>query len=169
MRKATVSLSCMSVRQSRQHGTARLPMDGLSWNLILGWFFENLSRKLEALLKSDNNTYFSRRSVYIYDIASNSSMKEKFFRQVVPVSRVQKSLTGFWTRETCQWLKFPLNGLRPQNRVSPVVATFSLWTGMFKDGISYIPCETVIPLWLGRHFLVCENRMYHEKVRMTVG
>jgi hypothetical protein len=24
-------------------------------------------------------------------------------------------------RETCQWLKFPLNGLRAQSRVSPVV------------------------------------------------
>ena len=26
-------------------------------------------------------------------------------------------------RETCQWLKFPLNGLRAQSRVSPVVAS----------------------------------------------
>ena len=49
------------------------------------------------------------------------------------------------------------------------IATFSLWTGMFRDGISSIPGETVIPLSLGRHFLVCENRVYHEKVRMTVG
>jgi hypothetical protein len=43
-------------------------------------------------------------------------------------------------------------------------ATFSRWTGMFRDGISSIPGETVIPLWLGRHFLVCENRVYHKKV-----
>jgi hypothetical protein len=48
-------------------------------------------------------------------------------------------------------------------------ATFSLWTHMFRDGISSIPRETVIPLLLGRHFLVCENRVYHEKVRMAVG
>jgi hypothetical protein len=26
------------------------------------------------------------------------------------------------------------------------IATFSLWTGMFTDGISSIPDETVIPL-----------------------
>ena len=26
------------------------------------------------------------------------------------------------------------------------IATFSLWTGMFRDGISSIPGETVIPL-----------------------
>ena len=26
-----------------------------------------------------------------------------------------------------------------------------------------------IPLWLGRYFLVCENRVYRETVRMTVG
>jgi len=51
-------------------------------------------------------------------------------------------------RETCQWLKFPLNGLRAQNRgkSSGRTATFSLWTGMFRDGISSIPDETVILL-----------------------
>ena len=49
------------------------------------------------------------------------------------------------------------------------VANFSLWTGMFMDGISSVPGETVITLRLGRHFLVCDNRVYHEKVRMTVG
>jgi len=32
-------------------------------------------------------------------------------------------------RETCQWLKFPLNGLRSQSRVSPVVGLLSLVTG----------------------------------------
>jgi len=40
---------------------------------------------------------------------------------------------------------------------------------MFRDGIYFIPDETVIPLLFGRHFLICENRVYHEKVRMTVG
>jgi len=29
-------------------------------------------------------------------------------------------------RETCQWLKFPLNGLRTENRVSPVVGLLRL-------------------------------------------
>jgi len=48
------------------------------------------------------------------------------------------------------------------------IATFSLWTSMFRDGISSIPGETVTPLRLGRHF-VCENRVYHEMVRTTVG
>ena len=56
-----------------------------------------------------------------------------------------------------------------QGKSSGRIATFSLWTGMFRDGISSIPDETVIPLWLCRHFLVCENRVYHEKVRMTLG
>jgi hypothetical protein len=36
-----------------------------------------------------------------------------------------------------------------QGESSGRVATFSLWTGVFKDGISSIPGETVIPLWLG--------------------
>ena len=33
-----------------------------------------------------------------------------------------------------------------QGKSSGRVATFSLWTGMFRDGISSIPGETVIPL-----------------------
>jgi len=43
-------------------------------------------------------------------------------------------------RETYQWLKFPLSGLRAQSRVSPAVGllTFSLRTGKFRDGISSI-------------------------------
>jgi hypothetical protein len=56
-----------------------------------------------------------------------------------------------------------------QGKSSGRIATFSLRTGMFKDGISSIPDEIVISLWLGRHFLVCESRVYNEKVWMTVG
>jgi len=56
-----------------------------------------------------------------------------------------------------------------QGKSSGRIATFNLWTGKFRDGISSIPGEIVIPPWLGRHFLVCENRLYHEKVRITVG
>jgi len=63
-----------------------------------------------------------------------------------------------------EWVMAP-----EQGKSSGRIANFSLWTGVFRDGISPIPDETVIPLWLGRHFLVCENRVYHEKVRMTVG
>jgi len=55
-----------------------------------------------------------------------------------------------------------------QGKSSGRIVTFSLWTGMFRDGISSIPGERAIPLRLG-HFLVCENRVYHEKVRMTTG
>ena len=74
-------------------------------------------------------------------------------------------------RETCQWLKISPEWVTgpEQGKTSGRIATFSLWTCMFRDGISSIPGETVIPLWLGRHFLVCENRVYHKKVRMTVG
>jgi hypothetical protein len=56
-----------------------------------------------------------------------------------------------------------------QGKSSGRIATFSLWTGMFRDGISSIPGEIVIPLLLSRHFLVCEKRVYNKKVRMTVG
>ena len=33
-----------------------------------------------------------------------------------------------------------------QGKASGRIAAFSLWTGMFGDGISSIPSETVIPL-----------------------
>ena len=35
----------------------------------------------------------------------------------------------FSFRETCQWLEFPLNGLRAQSRVSPVVGLLRLVSG----------------------------------------
>ena len=40
-----------------------------------------------------------------------------------------------------EWVKGP-----EQGKSSGRIATFSLWTGMFRDGISPIPDETVIPL-----------------------
>ena len=79
----------------------------------------------------------------------------------------EENLSGFFPWD------FPVVKIFPEWVTGPEQgkssATFSLWTGMFRDGISSIPGETVIPLWHGRHFLVCENRVYHEKVRMTVG
>ena len=63
-----------------------------------------------------------------------------------------------------EWVTVP-----EQGKSSGRVATFSLCTSMFREGISSIPDETVIQLRLGRHFLVCENRVYHEKVRIAVG
>jgi len=40
-----------------------------------------------------------------------------------------------------EWVTDPEQG-KPSGRM----AAFSLWTGMFRDGISSIPGETVIPL-----------------------
>ena len=62
-----------------------------------------------------------------------------------------------------EWVTVPERG-----KSNGKIATFSLWTGMFRDGISSIPGETVIPLWFGRHFPACENRVYHEKVIMIM-
>jgi len=33
-----------------------------------------------------------------------------------------------------------------QGKSSGRIASFSLWTGMFRDGISFIPGEKIIPL-----------------------
>ena len=77
-----------------------------------------------------------------------------------------ENLSGFfpWVKISPEWVMGP-----GQGKSNGRIATFSPWAGMFRNGISNMPGETVIPLWLGRHFLVCENRVYHEKVRMTVG
>ena len=42
-------------------------------------------------------------------------------------------------RETCQWLKFPLNGLRAQSRVSPVVGSLPLASGQACLGMAFPP------------------------------
>ena len=73
-------------------------------------------------------------------------------------------------RETCQWLKFPLNGLRAQNRVSPVVGLLPLASGL--------AClEMAFPPFLVKQLYQCDlvvissfvRMVYHEKVGMTVG
>ena len=61
----------------------------------------------------------------------------------VPVSRIQKSLqrsamiSSF--RETCQWLKFPPNGLRAQSRVSPMVGLLRSASGQACLGMEFPP------------------------------
>ena len=55
-------------------------------------------------------------------------------------------------RETCQWLKFPLNGLRVQSRVSPVVGLLPLASGPACLGMAFRPflvkqlyrCDSVV-------------------------
>jgi hypothetical protein len=55
-------------------------------------------------------------------------------------------------RETCQWLKFPLNGLRAQSRVSPAVGLLPLAAGPACLGMAFPPflvkqlhrCDSVV-------------------------
>jgi hypothetical protein len=55
LRKATATF--MSVRS---HGTAGLPLDGFSRNLIFEYFSENISRKIQISLQPEkNNRYFT--------------------------------------------------------------------------------------------------------------
>jgi len=54
--------------------------------------------------------------------------------------------------ETCLWLKFPLNGLRAQSRVSPVVGLLPLASGPACFGMAFPPflvkqlyrCDSVV-------------------------
>ena len=73
-------------------------------------------------------------------------------------------------RETFHWLKFPLNGLRDQSRVCPVVRLLPLASGPAYLGMAFPPllmkqlyrCDWVVISSFVR-------TVYHEKVRMTVG
>jgi len=70
--------------------------------------------------------------------------------------------------EICQWLEFLWMGYVPR-------AGLSLMVGLPPDrhvgwdDISSIPDGTVIPQWFIRHCLIYGNRVYHEKVPITVG
>jgi len=94
---------CPSVRP---HGTARLPLDGFSWNLVYEYFFLNFVDKIQLPLKSaKNNGYFSWRPMHIKTArwillrmrnVSNKSCRENrkiqficdnFFPQIVPFMR----------------------------------------------------------------------------------
>jgi hypothetical protein len=76
-------LLASSFTSVRPHGTARLPMNGFSLNLIFGIFRKSIG-KIHVPLKSDNNNgYFKWWPLYIYDnISLNSSYNEKCFRQI---------------------------------------------------------------------------------------
>jgi hypothetical protein len=82
----------------------------------------------------------------------------------------KENLSGFFLWDlpvikiSPEWVTGP-----EQGKSSGRIAIFSLWTDMFRDGISSSPGETVTVLWLGLHFLVCENRLYHKKAKTTVG
>ena len=63
-----------------------------------------------------------------------------------------------------EWVTIPA-----QAESSGSIATFSLWVGMFWNGISSISDETVVPLCRGHHCLVSGNMVHHEKLRLTLG
>ena len=61
-------------------------------------------------------------------------------------------------RETCQWLKFPLNGLRAQSRVSPAVGLLPLASGL--------AClEMAFPSFLVKKLYRCDSVVISSFVR----
>ena len=75
-------------------------------------------------------------------------------------------------RETCQWLKFPLNGLRAQIRVSPAVGLLALASGPACLGMAF-------PSFLAKQLYRCDSVVIssfvrtactiYEKARMAFG
>jgi hypothetical protein len=73
---------------------------------------------------------------------------------IISVMKLGHLLTrsGLTFREACQWLKFPLNGLRAQSRVRPVVGLLPLASGPACLGIAFPPflvkqlyrCDSVV-------------------------
>jgi len=75
----------MSVRLSvHPHGTAWLPLDGFSRNLV--FVFRKSVEKIQfSLIPDKNNGYFTWRSLYTFVTISrlSSSNNEKYFRQTL--------------------------------------------------------------------------------------
>jgi len=81
--EATTSFVTSVCPSVRQHGTAWLPLDGFSWNLIFEYLKKTVEKSNQVSLKSHkNNGYFTWRPIYIFDNSSlSSSYNEKCFRQ----------------------------------------------------------------------------------------
>ena len=60
-----------------------------------------------------------------------------------PYCRLNEICPAFF-RETCQWLKFPQNGLRAERRVSPVVGLLPLASGRACLGMAFPSVRTKI-------------------------
>jgi len=74
--------------------------------------------------------YFMKLSYYILIMSSFKENLSGFFPRHLPVVKISP-----------EWVTVPQQG-----KSSGRIATFSLLTGMFRDGISSIPGETIIPL-----------------------
>ena len=80
------------------------------------------------------------------------SVMELGHRSHVSRSLLKGLLSAASFGETCQWLKFPLNGLRAQSRVNPVVGLLPLDSGPACLGMAFPPllikqlyrCDSVV-------------------------
>jgi hypothetical protein len=78
----------------------------------------------------------------------NRDLKPKLWDEIEEELNVAGKYCPASSHETCQWLKFPPEWVTgpEQGKSSGRIAIFSHWTGVFRDGISSIPGETVISL-----------------------
>ena len=67
-------------------------------------------------------------------------------------------------RETCQWLKFPLNRLRAQSRVSPAVELLPLASGPACLRIAFSPCD----FWIRETEKSQQEAQLHDRYMMMM-
>ena len=72
LRNATISFVMSVCPSAFPHGTTRLPLDGLSWNLIFEYFFENLLRKFKIHYNLTTTTGTLHEDRYTFFIISRS-------------------------------------------------------------------------------------------------
>ena len=83
----------------------------------------------------------------LHQVGDLFELNVKLRCQKVNIYLQQENLSGFvpWdlpvVKISPEWVTGP-----EQGKSSGRIATFSLWTGIFRDGISFFPGETVIPL-----------------------
>ena len=111
-----------------------LTRSGLAYPEVSSKFYHDSFCQLGSRVSLPWVIYFE--TFYLHVVTSFSCA---FFPWDLPVVKISP-----------EWVTGP-----EQVKSSARIATFSLWTDMFREGIFSIFDETFIPLWLDRHFLVC--------------
>ena len=108
----------------RPHGTTPLPLDGFSWNLILDYFFENLSKKFRVHYSFTRITLTLHKDKYIFLIISRSVLLR--MRNVSDKSCTENQNTHFMFGN-CFSKIVPFMRKCGKNIVKPDTSQMTIW------------------------------------------